>query len=61
LAFKWQRIIWKCWQAKTSYSDGVYEAALKRRGSHLATRLKYIHVGKSPVKKPVGKSKKPVA
>ena len=52
LAFKWQRIIWKCWQDRAPYCDSIYEAALKRRGSPLAARLASIEVGKMPVNKP---------
>ena len=26
-AFKWQRILWKCWQTHTRYSEELYEAA----------------------------------
>jgi hypothetical protein len=39
LAFKWQRIIWKCWQSRTPYNEAIYEAALKKRGSPLVARL----------------------
>ena len=56
LAFKWQRIIWKCWQDHAPYSDAIYEAALKRRGSPLAARLESIEVGKNPVKSAANKS-----
>jgi len=51
LAFKWQRIIWKCWQSRTPYNEAIYEAALKKRGSPLVARLTQIQVGNSPVKK----------
>lgn len=56
LAFKWQRIIWKCWQDHAPYSDVIYEGALLRRGSPLAARLESIEVGKSPVKQSANKS-----
>jgi hypothetical protein len=55
LAFKWQRIIWRCWQSRTPYKDQVYEAALRRNGSQLVALFGQIEVGKNPVKK----SKKP--
>ena len=60
LAFKWQRVIWKCWQDRKPYSEAIYESALKRRGSSLAPRLKQIEVGKSPVKNSVTNSKKSI-
>lgn len=56
LAFKWQRIIWKCWQARTPYNEATYEAALQKSGSPLVALLDPIEVGKWPVKK----SKKPL-
>jgi transposase len=33
LAFKWVRIIWRCWQAGTCYDEAHYTRALQRRGS----------------------------
>jgi transposase len=39
LAFKWQRIIWRCWQNRTPYSEEVYLNALKRAASPLASKL----------------------
>ena len=35
LAFKWIRIIYRCWQSKTPYNEAAYLNALKRRGSPL--------------------------
>ena len=37
LAFKWIRILWKCWKERTPYNEEKYMAALKRRGSIFAT------------------------
>jgi transposase len=51
LAYKWQRIIWKCWQSHSIYKEEVYEAALRKTGSPLVTLLDHIELGKSPVKK----------
>lgn len=51
LAYKWQRIIWKCWQNRTPYNEAIYEAALQKSGSPLVALLDQIEVGKSPVKK----------
>lgn len=33
LAFKWIRILWKCWQDRTPYNEEAYLDALKRRKS----------------------------
>jgi len=35
LAFKWIRIIWKCWQTNTPYDEAIYLACLKKRNSPL--------------------------
>jgi len=35
LAFKWIRILWRCWQAHEPYDDARYVAALRRRNSPL--------------------------
>jgi transposase len=35
LAFKWIRIIWKCWQTSTPYDEAIYLACLKKRNSPL--------------------------
>jgi transposase len=35
LAFKWIRIVFRCWQSGTRYDESVYLAALQRRGSPL--------------------------
>ncbi len=39
LAFKWQRIMWRCWQNRTTYDDALYVESLKRTGSVLYTRM----------------------
>lgn len=33
LAFKWARIVWRCWQARTCYDEARYVHALRQRGS----------------------------
>ncbi|MGH7713183.1 MAG: hypothetical protein ACREOG_17970, partial [Gemmatimonadaceae bacterium] len=38
LAFKWIRIIWRCWQERTPYDEARYLRALTQRGSPLAIR-----------------------
>ena len=35
LAFKWMRILYRCWQARTPYNETQYLNALKKRGSPL--------------------------
>ena len=35
LAFKWARIVFKCWQTKTPYNEARYLKALKERNSSL--------------------------
>ncbi len=35
LAFKWIRILWRCWQDRVPYDDNRYLAALRRHGSPL--------------------------
>lgn len=40
LAFKWTRIIFRCWQNRTPYDEDKYLASLQRHGSWLASNLK---------------------
>jgi transposase len=39
LAFKWIRILFRCWQERTPYNESVYLNALNRRGSSLIQNL----------------------
>ena len=39
LAFKWIRILYRCWQARTPYDELTYLEALRRRGSPLLDHL----------------------
>jgi transposase len=39
LAFKWIRILYRCWQTKTPYNESTYLSALVRRGSPLIRNL----------------------
>lgn len=39
LAFKWIRIIWKCWQTKTPYDEARYLAQLRKTNSPLIALL----------------------
>ena len=35
LAYKWIRVIYKCWKERIPYDDGHYMSMLKKRGSNL--------------------------
>jgi transposase len=53
LAFKWIRIVFRCWQNRTPYDESVYLAALQRRGSSLISNLaKSSKKGEKEAKKP---------
>ena len=39
LAFKWQRIMWRCWQDRVPYDDTKYVESLKRNNNELYTRV----------------------
>jgi transposase len=39
LAFKWLRILYRCWQDRTPYDESVYLQALQHRGSSLIHNL----------------------
>jgi transposase len=39
LAFKWIRIIFRCWQQRTPYDEATYLAALHKHGSWIAANL----------------------
>jgi transposase len=56
LAFKWQRIIWRCWQDRKPYDEPTYEAALQKHGSPLVALFDRVELGKSPFKNPVKKN-----
>ena len=61
LAFKWQRIIWRCWQDHKPYQENIYEAALRKASSPLAGLLDQIQLGKSPFKSSAKKNEKNLA
>jgi len=42
LAFKWIRILYRCWQAQTPYDELTYLEALRRRGSPLLNQLSTV-------------------
>jgi transposase len=39
LAYKWIRIMFRCWKDRTPYDDSLYVKSLTKRGSHLAKGL----------------------
>jgi transposase len=39
LAYKWIRIMFRCWKDRTPYDDSLYVKSLTKRGSHLAEDL----------------------
>jgi transposase len=56
LAFKWQRIIWRCWQDRQPYDEKTYEAALRKSQSPLVALFDRVELGKSPFKNPAKKN-----
>jgi transposase len=61
LAFKWQRIIWRCWQDHKPYEEKIYEAALRKTSSPLVALLEKVQLGKGPFKTPAQKHEKNLA
>ena len=39
LAFKWLRILYRCWQTQTPYDESTYLNALQKRGSPLLSKI----------------------
>ena len=39
LAFKWQRIMWRCWQDRTPYDEATYLKSLQKRGLKIYATL----------------------
>jgi transposase len=56
LAFKWQRIIWRCWQDHKPYDEPTYETALRKTQSPLVLLFDRVELGKSPWKNPMKKN-----
>jgi transposase len=44
LAFKWIRILWRCWHDNKPYDEQHYLAALRRHGSRLVADLEKIEI-----------------
>jgi len=45
LAFKWIRVLFRCWQNRTPYDEEIYLRALEKHNSPLATGCKWKTVG----------------
>ena len=60
LAFKWQRVIWRCWQSRTPYDEATYEMSLRQHGSPIVALFDRVELGTSPWKNPAKKTKKPL-
>jgi transposase len=56
LSYKWQRIIFRCWQSHQPYNDQLYEAALAKANSPLVALFNKVELGKSPFKNPIAKN-----
>jgi len=56
LAFKWQRVIWRCWQNHQPYDERIYEASLRKHGSPVVALFERVELGKSPWKNPAPKN-----
>ena len=44
LAFKWLRILWRCWQSRVDYDQKRYLQRLEKRHSPIATRARQLAV-----------------
>lgn len=56
LAYKWQRVIWRCWTNRTAYEERIYEAALRKNGSPIVALFGQVELGKSPWKNRANKN-----
>ena len=59
LAFKWQRIMFRCWQDGKPYNDALYEAALRKRQSPFAASEEELKKLGSPEAGGAGTPSKP--
>jgi transposase len=46
LAFKWIRIVFRCWKDRVAYDENLYLRGLERRGSKLAARTQLVRQAK---------------
>lgn len=47
LAFKWIRIVFRCWKDRVAYDENLYLRGLERRGSKLAARTQLVKEAKA--------------
>jgi hypothetical protein len=47
LAYKWIRVLWRCWQDRTIYEEAKYLAALRKSGSPI---IAWIQKNPAPVR-----------
>ena len=48
LAYKWGRILWRCWQDRVPYDEETYLAALRRKKSPLVKLLGIAETAQQP-------------
>ena len=48
LAYKWLRVVWRCWQDRVVYEEAKYLAALKKHGSPVIAWLNKSRLQASP-------------
>jgi hypothetical protein len=48
LAYKWLRVLWRCWQDRVVYEETIYLAALKKHGSPVIDWLNKARLQASP-------------
>jgi hypothetical protein len=58
LAFKWQQVIWRCWQDRQPNEEKTSEAAWRKSGSPIVALFDRVELGKSPRKNPAKKRAK---
>lgn len=56
LAYKWQRVLFRCWQDHRPYDERIYEASLRKHGSPIVGWFDRVELGKSPWKTPAQKN-----
>lgn len=51
LAYKWQRVIFCCWQDRQPYDAARYEAALRKAGSPVVALFDRVEPSQNPANK----------
>jgi transposase len=47
LAYKWIRVMWKCWQTRKPYDEAIYLEGLRKQGSRLWQKLRQDSAAKT--------------